>query len=81
MSCVLGLVPHRSLMLKEHNIQGGAQHSPIRLVFQIELGPRPCYVVGFGGPRPVGRWIVVEQVGLHPLRTITSCMRAHGQET
>ena len=39
---------------------GGAQHirrghsSPIRLVFWVELDPRPWYVVGSGGPRPDG---------------------------
>ena len=39
---------------------GGAQHirwgrsSPIRLVFWVELGPMPEYVVCSGGPRPEG---------------------------
>jgi hypothetical protein len=44
---------------------GGAQHisrgqpSLIRLVFWIELGPIPGYVVGSGGPGPEGRRLVV----------------------
>jgi hypothetical protein len=43
---------------------GGAQHinrgqlSPIRLVFWVELGPMPGYVVGSDGPRPKGRWLM-----------------------
>jgi hypothetical protein len=46
---VLGLVPHRKLMVGEHNIKVGGQSSPIRLVFWVELGPGPV-VVGSGGP-------------------------------
>ena len=30
------------------------QPSPIKLVFWVELGPMPWYVVGSGGPRPEG---------------------------
>ena len=43
---------------------GRAQHirrgqpSPIRLVFWVELGPMPWYVVGSSGPRPEERWLV-----------------------
>jgi hypothetical protein len=43
---------------------GGAQHiwrgqfSPIRLVFWVELGPRPGYVVDSSGPRTEGRQLV-----------------------
>ena len=43
---------------------GGAQHirrgqpSPIRLVFWVELDPRPGYVVGSGGLGPEGRRLV-----------------------
>ena len=43
---------------------GGSQHirwgrsSPIRLVFWVELGLRPGYVVCFSGPRPGGRRLV-----------------------
>ena len=44
---------------------GGSQHinqeqpSPIRLVFWVELGPKPRYVVGFSGLVPEGRRLVV----------------------
>ena len=43
---------------------GGAQHIrpgqplPIRLVFWVELGLGPGYVVGSGGPRPEGLRLV-----------------------
>jgi hypothetical protein len=43
---------------------GGAQHirrgqpSPIRLVFWVELGLMPRYVVGSGGSGPEGRRLV-----------------------
>jgi hypothetical protein len=43
---------------------GGAQHirhgqpSPIRLVFWVELGSRPGYVVGSGGSGPEGHQLV-----------------------
>jgi len=57
---------------------GGAQHirrgqpSPIRLVFWVELGPRPWYVVGSGGPRPEGVPArVYSELGRYPLRTLT----------
>ena len=47
------------------------QPSPIRLVFWVELGPRPLYVVGSGGPRPEGVSArVYSELGRYPLRTL-----------
>jgi hypothetical protein len=37
----VGLVPHRKLIMGEHNIKVG-QSSLIRLVFWVELGPTSC---------------------------------------
>jgi hypothetical protein len=67
-SSLLGLVPHRELMAGEHNKIRRGQFSSIMLVFWVELGPEPGYVVG---SMMMGRIL---------LCTLTSGNEAHGRE-
>ena len=65
----------------------GAQHirwgqsSPIRLVFWVELGPMPMYVVGSSGPRPEGLTARrYNELGQILLCTLTSGIGVHRQK-